>query len=124
MSDLGRTAEELTREVGELRRAVERFGPRVERAERVSVRTAVATAVLLVVVLVVGLIGYRVYVTEARIDSLCPVLALILGGADATSRPSGDARDRYLETINTMTWTYERLGCTAPLVPPRQEVQR
>src|SRR5688572_16436109 len=61
-------AEELRREVRELRLAVTQLQPRVERAERVSVRTAVAATIIVVLAVVIGFVGYRQVITATEID--------------------------------------------------------
>ncbi len=118
---------ELKGEVRGLRLAVEQFEPRVSRAERVSTRTAMAATIIAVLVLAVGFVAYRGIVTDqrvgttnARIDGLCPILALVVGGADPSTRAEGPDRDQYVQALGVMRKAYADLGCTTPFVPPRQ----
>lgn len=126
MSDLYFQAEELRKEVSRLRLAVTQLKPRVERAERVSIRTAIASVIILVLVVAVGFVGYRGIVTEqsaayanTRLDGLCPILALVVGGADPNTRAPGPDREAYIENVRVMLQAYRDLGCTSPLVPKR-----
>lgn len=111
---------DLKDEVKSLRLAVEQFEPRVQRAERVTIRTAIASVVVLVLVMAVAYVGYRNIITDKRIDGLCPILALVVGGADPDTRAPGADRDRYIQALDVMRKAYTNLGCTDPLVPPRQ----
>lgn len=111
---------ELRDEVQKLRLSVEQFEPRVQRAERVSVRTAVATVVVLILTISVAYVGYRNIVTDKRIDGLCPILALVVGGADPNTRAPGPDRDQYIQALEVMRKAYGDLGCTTPFVPPRR----
>lgn len=110
----------LRDEVMKLRLAVEQFEPRVERAERVTIRTAAASMVVLVLVVAVGYVGYRNIVTDRRIDGLCPILSLVVGGADPNTRSPGPDRDQYIAAVEVMRKAYGDLGCTTPFVPPRR----
>jgi hypothetical protein len=114
-------AAELKQEVAALRAAVSRFEPRIERAERVSVRTAVASVIVLILVISVGYVGYRNIVTDKRIDGLCPILALVVGSADPNTRAAGPDRDQYVQALDVMRKAYSDLGCTTPFVPPRRQ---
>lgn len=127
LPDLYYTADELRKEVARLRLAVTQLKPRVERAERVSIRMGVASMIVLVLVVAVGFVGYRGIVTEqqvgyanARIDGLCPILALVVGGADPQTRAEGPDRDSYVDAVKVMRKAYSDLGCTTPFVAPRQ----
>lgn len=111
---------ELRDEVQKLRLSVEQFEPRVRRAERVSVRTAVASVIVLILVASVAYVGYRNIVTDRRVDGLCPILALVVGGADPSTRAPGPDRDQYIQALNVMRQAYSDLGCTTPFVPPRK----
>lgn len=120
-------AAELKQEVAALRAALTRFEPRIERAERVSTRTAIAATIVLVLVMAVGFVGYRyilldneVGLTNQRVDGLCPILALVVGGADPNTRAPGPDRDQYIQSVEVMRKAYSDLGCTTPFVPPRQ----
>jgi hypothetical protein len=126
LGELTYLADELRKEVARLRLAVTQLKPRVERAERVSIRTAIASVIILILVVAVGFVGYRGLVTEqqvsfanARIDGICPVLALVVGGADPNSRAPGPDRDAYVQALQVMRKSYDDLNCTTPLVPPR-----
>lgn len=110
----------LKDEVRALRLAVEQFEPRVQRAERVSIRTAFASVVILVLVLAVGFVAYRGIQTDQRIDGLCPILALVVGGSDPETRAQGPDRDQYVQALGVMRKAYGDLGCTTPFVPPRR----
>lgn len=118
---------DLKDEVRRLRLAVEQFEPRVTRAERVSMRTAFAATIIAVLVIAVGFVAYRGIVTDARlvstnqrVDGLCPILALVVGGADPETREAGPDRDQYVVALNVMRKAYSDLGCTTPFVPPRK----
>lgn len=113
-------AAELKEEVAALRAAVGRFEPRIKRAEKVSIRTAVATMFVLVLTLSVAYVGYRNIVTDKRIDGLCPILALVVGGADPSTRAPGPDRDQYVHALEVMRQAYSDLGCTTPFVPARR----
>lgn len=113
-------AEALRKEVVGLRDAVVALKPKVERAERVSLRSAVATVLIVVLTVVVALIGYRQIVSDAQIHGICPVLALVIGSADPESRPAGPAREQYIEAIDVMRNAYVEIGCTEPFVPARE----
>ncbi len=108
-------------EVAALRLAVEQFQPRVERAERVSIRTAIAATIIAILVFAVGFVGYRGIVTDKRVDGLCPILALVVGGADPNSRAPGPDREQYVRAVEVMRQAYSDLGCTTPFVPPRTD---
>lgn len=114
VASLSKSANDLRHEVHELRKTVAGIAPRVRRVEMVSM-----ACVLVVVVAVLGFTIVRQADTDRRIDGLCPLFALIIGGADPTSRPEGEARNRYNETIQVITQAYGQLGCLDPLVPPR-----
>lgn len=123
---LAARAEQLSKEVKELRLAVNQLKPRVERAERITVRAAIVATVIVVLTVVVGFVGYRQILAEAQIDStntridgLCPILALVVGGADPQSRAEGPAREQYERAVGVMRQAYADLGCTTPFVPPR-----
>lgn len=120
LHELAQQAGELRTEVAKLRLAVTQLKPRVERAERVSIRTAIASMVILVLVVAVGFVGYRGIVTDQRIDGLCPILALVVGGADPNTRTEGADRDSYIAALGVMRTAYSDLGCTTPFVPPRK----
>lgn len=117
--DLLIEARQLRNDVGGLKLAVEQFRPRVERAERVSVRTLMGTVVVLILIASVAFVAYRGILTDQRVDGMCPVLALAIGSADPTSRAEGPDRDRYVAALNVMRQAYTDLGCTTALVPPR-----
>lgn len=119
--ELSSSVADLKEEVHRLRLAVEQFEPRVSRAERVSTRTAFAAAIIAVLVIAVGFVAYRGIVTDQRVDGLCPILALVVGGADPETRAPGPDRDQYVQALDVMRKAYSDLGCTTPLVPPRQE---
>ena len=126
--DLQKLASEVPlvrNEVASLRLAVEQFRPRVERAERVSIRAALGVTIIFVLMLAVGFVGYRGILTDQRVDGLCPILALVVGGADPESRAPGEDRDQYVRALQVMRDAYSNLGCTTPFVPPRtQEAPR
>ncbi len=118
---------ELKGEVRGLRLAVEQFEPRVTRAERVSTRTAMAATIIAILVVAVGFVGYRgirsdqeIAQTNQRVDGLCPILALVVGGYDPETRAAGPDRDEYIKSFVVMREAYSNLGCTTPFVPPRQ----
>lgn len=69
----------------------------------------------------VGITAWNSAQTDARVDAICPVLALVVGGADPSTRPEGPARDAYVRSIEVMRSAYVGTGCAqvAPLVPPR-----
>lgn len=110
----------LRKEVARLRAELNRFEPRVQRAERVSIRTAMAATIVAVLVVAVGLVAYRGIRTDQRLDGLCPILALVVGGADPSTRAPGPDRDRYVRSVDVMREAYSNLGCTTPFVPPRR----
>lgn len=115
---------ELTEQSELLTEAVRQLRPRVEKAERVSFRTAIAAAVLLCLVVVLGWVAADQKATANRLDgvvqqSLCPLYALIVGSYDPSTRPVGQARDKYDHAFDVMRQAYTNLGCTDALVPPR-----
>lgn len=114
---------ELRGEVQKLRLSVEQFEPRVKRAERVTIRAAMGAVVIIILVVSVAYVGYRNIITDRRIDGLCPILALVVGGADPSSRAPGPDRDQYIQALNVMRKAYSDLGCTTPFVPPRRTVE-
>lgn len=83
--------------------------------------------VLLVAVIAVGLAGglainvLQTRATSARVDAICPVLALVVGGSNPETRPPGPARDAYVRSMAVMNQAYLDADCSnvAPLVPPR-----
>lgn len=124
MSDLARSADDLREEVGRLRLAVEQLDVRTSRAELVSGRAAGAAASLLILLALMGWVVWQQYQTATRLESLtqralCPVFALVVGGYDPSTRPEGEARERYSENFDVMRGAYDELRCAAPLVPPR-----
>lgn len=126
MSDLARSADDLTGEVRGLRLAVEQLDRRTARAELVSGRAAAAAAILLLLLGLMGWVVWQEQQTAARVESLtqrslCPVFALVVGGYDPQTRPEGPARDRYIATFEVMRVAYDELGCVAPLVPKRED---
>lgn len=125
--ELSVSVPELKDEVRRLRLSVEQFEPRVSRAERVSTRTAMAVTIIAILVLAVGFVAYRGIVTDQRlaftnqrVDGLCPILALVVGGADPNTRAPGPDRDQYIRALEVMRKAYADLGCTTPFVPPRR----
>jgi hypothetical protein len=125
---LAQAALALREEVRELRLAVSQLKPRVERAEKVSVRAAGIATVIVVLTVIIGFVGYRQILAEAqidntntRIDGLCPVLALVIGSADPESREPGPARDGYVRALEVMRQSYSDLACTTPFIPPRAD---
>lgn len=114
IASLAKSAAELRQEVHNLRQSLDRFGPRVRRAEFL--------AFLGVTLVLFGLVGFgllRQNETNHRIDGICPVFALVIGSADPESRPAGPARELYEESIRVITQAYGQLACTDPIVPPR-----
>jgi hypothetical protein len=107
----------LRSEVEKLRAAVVQLRPRVEAAERTSVR-AVNLLIIAIVALAVTLGAWSQAQTNRRIDGMCPVLALVLGTSNPESRPEGPARDQYIRSIGVIRHAYDELRCTDPLVPP------
>jgi hypothetical protein len=114
VASLATSAAELKAEVQELRKSVNQIGPRVRRVEVLAL-----LCVLAVIAAVLGFVFVRQADTDSRIDGLCPLFALIIGGADPESRPEGPARDQYNATIRVITQAYSQLDCLDPLVPPR-----
>lgn len=117
---------ELTDQSRLLTQAVSDLKPRVERAERVSFRTAVVGLVLIFLVFILGWVAVNQQQTASRLDnlvqhSLCPVYALVVGGYDPSTRPAGASRDTYNHTFDVMRGAYADLGCTNTLVPPRTD---
>jgi hypothetical protein len=118
VASLAKAAEELKQEVHTLRESLDRFGPRVRRAEFL--------AFLGVTLVLAGLIVFgilRQNETNHRIDGICPVFALVIGSADPDSRPAGPAREIYEESIRVITRAYGQLACDEPIVPPRSTTQ-
>lgn len=132
--ELSAKAEALTGEVAGLRTATDRLGERIaglredfgKLADRQSTseRRGVFVAAMLVIAIaltaLIGVVAWRGIVTDRRVDAICPVLALAIGGYDPTTRPEGDARDRYVASFEVMRQSYAGLGCTSPIVPPRK----
>lgn len=101
------------------------------REDAAGIRAQLATArgrilwVALIAVVALGLAAgvaitaFRGAATDRRVDAICPVLALVVGGFDPSSRPAGSAREAYIANLTVMHQAYVDLGCTTPLVPPR-----
>lgn len=133
--DLGSRAAALQNEVAGLRQDVEQLGKRTDGlrkdlrglGDRQSLSegrikwVALGAVVSVLFALVVGLTVWKVIATDHRVDAICPILALVVGGADPSTRPAGPARDAYVAGMNVMRDGYEQFGCAtiAPLVPPR-----
>jgi hypothetical protein len=118
VASLAKSATELREEVHDLRESLDRFGPRVRRAEFL--------AFLGVTLVLLGLIVFgilRQNDTDHRIDGICPVFALVIGSADPESRPAGPARELYEESIRVITRAYGQLACDDPIVPPRSTTE-
>jgi hypothetical protein len=127
-ADLGDQAEALREQVSGLR--VDVSGLREDMSgvrERLGSAEgrlwwALAAAVVALALAVgIGVTAIRVQAANARLDSLCPVFALVVGGADPSTRPAGPARDAYIRSMDIMRTSYDQLGCRdiAPLVPKR-----
>lgn len=119
--DLGVWAAQLSGEVRGLREDVRSFGRRLGRAEGRLGWLAVAVVVAVALACGVAVALLRIDATDHRVDAFCPLLALVVGGADPSTRPAGPARDAYVSGMAVMAHTYEDLGCAtiAPLVPGR-----
>ncbi|MFR9807055.1 hypothetical protein ACL02T_32880 [Pseudonocardia sp. RS010] len=133
MSDLSARAGELADEVSQLRAAVEGLSKgqealdrRTGRAERLSVRTALAGAALGILILLGIVLVTEQRSTQEQLDglvqqSLCPTFQLLVGGYDPTTRPPGEARDKYEDAFAQIREALAALHCTGGLVPPRIE---
>lgn len=100
-----------------------------EEAKRAA-RTRIALAIIGVIVLAIAFIAWQNYrtnedqrATAAQQESLirdfiCPSTALLVGGYRPDSRPAGDARDAYSDSIDGLRLARERLSCGDELVPP------
>ncbi len=117
--DLGDRAEQLRAEVAGLRTDVQSLRDRTVRGEKRLLHLALSVVLVLLLAGATAVTAYRGLATDRRVDSLCPVLALVIGGFDPSTRPAGPARDAYVANISVLTRTYGQLGCTDPLVPPR-----
>lgn len=121
---LGEKVEGLTVEVSHLNR-------RQGRTERLSIRTAGVLGLLIVLALLTGVLAWQQWVTrdqvaqlverevKTRDEALCPIVALVLGGYDPSTRPDGPARDAYEENFQVMRAAFGALSCKNELVPPR-----
>jgi len=121
-TDLVARVAELTRQSEQLTMAVHQLRPRVEKAERVSFRTAIAATVLLCLVVVLGWVAADQHETAARLDRLiqkseCPLYGLIVGSYNPNTRPAGPARDAYNQAFVVLRTAYDELGCTNTPVP-------
>jgi hypothetical protein len=131
----GNRATALQAELAGLRQDIDRLGQRIEGlrndlgrlGDRQSASegrlkwVALGAVVSVLFALVVGLTVWKVIATDHRVDAICPILALVVGGADPSTRPEGPARDAYIRGMSVMRDGYEQFGCRtiAPLVPPR-----
>lgn len=112
VSRLNERADGLREDVGNL-------SDRTSRNEGRIALTAIALVIAVMLVVGVGVTAWRGYLTDRRLDAICPVLALVIGGYDPSTRPAGDARNKYVASFDVMRTAYRDLGCTQPLVPPR-----
>lgn len=103
-----------------LREDFGRLADRQTRAEDRIVWTAVFTLVAFLLATGVTITALRGEATDRRLDKLCPVLALLVGGYDPNTRPPGEARAKYDDSFGVMRQSYRDLACTQPLVPPRK----
>ena len=70
----------------------------------------------------VGITMLNTAATNARVDAgLCPVLALVVGGYDPSTRSAGPARDAYERSFQVMRAAYDGARCAgvSPVVPRR-----
>jgi uncharacterized membrane protein len=83
-------------------------------------------ALLAVIALALGVglvvVAAQSQATDDRVNAICPVLALVVGGYDPNTRTAGPARDAYVRSFAVMREAYTGTRCdqVAPLVPPRQ----
>ena len=121
IDDLGSRAEQLRTEVAGLRADVQSLRDRTVRGEKRLVHLALAVVLVLLLAGATAVTAYRGLATDRRLDAFCPVLALVVGGYDPSTRPAGPARDKYEASFAVMRQAYAELGCdrSSPLVPPR-----
>lgn len=81
----------------------------------------VAVVVAVALACGVGIALVRSQAIDARVDAICPMLALFVGSNDPSTRPSGPQRDAYVAAMAILRKSYVETGCAAvtPLVPPR-----
>lgn len=127
-------AEALTEEVAGLRQALDRNSERVDglrtdltamsdrqsATERRGAFVAITLIVAIVLTFLIGVTAWRGIITDRRVDAICPVLALVIGGYDPLTRPEGPARETYVQSFDVMRRSYAQLGCTQAIVPPRK----
>jgi hypothetical protein len=130
MKDLTAQAKVLADRVGALSEAVEHLDHRTNRGERAVIGVAAGLVLVLILSVAVGIGFIRINSTtdsvaevqarEARTrqEALCPLYSLILGSFNPSSRPEGDAREKYIQQFEIMRTAYATLDCTGPLVPP------
>lgn len=80
-------------------------------------------AIAILAVAVLGLILWQTSETAAQLQrvtqlGVCPAAAIIVGGASADPRPA-ESQDAYLAALDSLARSREALGCTDPIVPPR-----
>jgi hypothetical protein len=102
-----------------LRKDLTGLGDRQSRSEGHQAWFAIALVVVIAMAAAIGLTAWRVSGTDRRIDAVCPILALAIGGYDPNTRPEGPARDKYVASFDVMRQSYTDLACTQPLVPPK-----
>ena len=109
--------------------AQQQLADRMDRSDRDRRWFTAAILAVVVIVVGVGLVAVRAERTareqeQLRNEVLCPLYGLILGGYDPTTRPEGDARQKYEDTFVIIRQGYGVLRCTSPLVPPRSDLPR
>ncbi len=69
----------------------------------------------------IGITALNTAKANSRVDGLCPMLALVVGGYDPSTRAAGPDRERYEASFRVMRQAYVDTGCAAvsPLVPRR-----
>lgn len=124
----------LREDVGVLSRRIAEYGERLDGNERRAKANRLGIGILALIAAAIGFIAWQNYQTntEQRAtaaqqeillrDFICPSSALLVGGYRPDTRPPGEARDAYADSIEGLRAARERQRCTDALVPPAQPV--
>lgn len=124
------TARELVTETAALRAAIGELSERLDgtddRAAR-NRRGLIILGVIVAALVALAVTNYSTNAAQARTaaqqevllrDFICPTSALLVGGYRPDTRPAGEARDAYAESIDGLRAARLRQACADPLVPP------
>jgi hypothetical protein len=133
LSQLAATATALAAEVEHLTETVavnnaqiESLERRARRTESLITRTWVFLAALVVLAAVVGVITFRQFVSEDRLNQVitaehvarqkgqCPLLALFISSYNPDRRQPGTSREEYEQAFGVIRSSYADLQCDAP----------